>query len=152
MLKQGIKDKALEFVPSPRGTRPIFMSQMSSNTFELSPVKQQDYEKDLSHIYDTVNTVIHKIDELKQMKITNDGKVLLNIIFKLNAEVLSGVISNNQLDHVRDVVDSYGRTISDMEACLRLKEEEIFESQSLVRDEHEVNQELSNQIKMFQQE
>jgi hypothetical protein len=68
------------------------MSQMSSTTTDLSPVKQQDYEKELSHIYDTVNTVIHKIDELKQMKISNDGKVLLNIMFKLNAEVLAGVM------------------------------------------------------------
>lgn len=68
------------------------VSQMSVNTLDLSPVKQQDYEKELSLLHDTVKTIIHKVDELKQMKISNDGKVLLNILFKLNAEVLTGVL------------------------------------------------------------
>lgn len=85
----------MEYVQTPRLTTPIFMSQvsqMSVNTLDLSPVKQQDYEKELSLLYDTVKTIIHKVDELKQMKISNDGKVLLNILFKLNAEVLTGVL------------------------------------------------------------
>lgn len=53
---------------------------------------------------------------------------------------------------MKDLVDNYGHTISDLEASLKQKEEEFGEQLCHLRDEQEINQELMGQIKMFQQE
>lgn len=58
---------------------------------DYSPLRQEDYDRELTHLYDTVKTVIHKIDELQQLKQSKDTKVLLGILFKLNEDIIRGV-------------------------------------------------------------
>jgi hypothetical protein len=53
---------------------------------------------------------------------------------------------------VRDLVDNYERAISDLETNIRLKDEEIMEKVGFIREEQQVNDELSTQIKTFQSE
>lgn len=50
-----------------------------------------EHEAALRQLFDTLNIIIHKIDELRQMKHSKDGQVLLGIVFKLTTDVMKGV-------------------------------------------------------------
>lgn len=90
-ITQSLKTTSPEVGLSPRNRAKSILASQFSNGIEYSPVHQEEYDRELTMLYDTVKTVIHKIDEMQQMKQSKDTKVLLNILFKLNEDIIHGV-------------------------------------------------------------
>lgn len=49
------------------------------------------YENDERFVYEMISQMIHKIDELRSFKLTQECYALITILFKLSTELMSGV-------------------------------------------------------------
>ncbi len=97
-------------------------------------------DQDLRYLYDTINTVIHKIDELRQMKINKDGQILLNILFKLNSEMIKGV------DKFKDHFELLNHYITEQQERISKLEQNVHDIEENSLGFQYINNDLTNQV------
>lgn len=107
----------------------------------------QEHEAALRQLYDTLNIIIHKVDELRQMKHSKDGQVLLGIIFKLTTDVIKGVgCFDHQLEKFQDHFDAATVQLDTFQREMRRMEQDFGEFERNLLNERYLHSETQKQL------
>ena len=105
-----------------------FVLEVESSLGGKKSAPRRDEKVDMQIVNDTLNTIYHKIDEMRGLKLSKDGHVILNIINKLLTDVSACVCGYHaHIDRLSSTVADLQQDVDSLHASAQMFEFSVID-------------------------